>query len=133
MADYNKDSSSSESEGEQQTTAITIKIQEQGTRRKRSKQLQYYYRKTADKTKRKYTPFADQENPCKQLKRYHVVTDTVRAVVPTEHELLQNNSDQDDNDGKDTDDENDNIDPDDELEGVLDYNEEEGSELSIIV
>lgn len=43
------------------------------------------------------------------------------------------NSDQDDNDEKDMDDEVDNIDPDDELEGVLDYNEEEGSELSIIV
>ena len=36
-----------------------------------SKQLQYYYRRTKDKRKRKYTPFIDQENPSRQLKRYH--------------------------------------------------------------
>jgi hypothetical protein len=35
--------------------------------RKTSKQLRYYYRKTAGRAKRTYMPFADQENPSKQL------------------------------------------------------------------
>ena len=39
--------------------------------KKISKQLQYYYRRTKDKQKRKYRSFTDQENPSRQLKRYH--------------------------------------------------------------
>lgn len=36
-----------------------------------SKQIQYYYRRTKDKQRGKYTPFREQENLRRQLKRYH--------------------------------------------------------------
>ncbi|KXJ10072.1 hypothetical protein AC249_AIPGENE24891 [Exaiptasia diaphana] len=37
----------------------------------KEQQLQYYYRKTAGRAKRKYECFDEQENPSRQLKRYH--------------------------------------------------------------
>lgn len=120
MSDYNDSSShegsslSSDSEGEQQTNAGTSNEGELGTRRK-SKQLQYYYRKTAETTKRKYTPFADQENPSKQLKSYHAMKESASEALPTER-----------GDNTDADDENDNTD--DEHEGVFDYFEAESDE-----
>lgn len=43
----------------------------QKEQKKKSKQLQYYYRKTAGRAKRKYECFDEQENPSRQLKRYH--------------------------------------------------------------
>ena len=55
--------------------------------RKTSKQLRYYYRKTAGRTKRTYTPFADQENPSKQLKCYHATKECESATVSAEHDL----------------------------------------------
>ena len=67
MVDY-ESSSSSSGEEELQLLSAQHKVQ---TSQKISKQLQYYYRRTKDKRKRKYTPFTDQENPSRQLKRYH--------------------------------------------------------------
>lgn len=46
-----------------------------GEPKQKSRQLQYYHRKTKGKMKRKYTPFRDQENPSRQLKRYHGVVE----------------------------------------------------------
>ena len=67
MVDY-ESSSSSSGEEELQLLSAQHKVQ---TSQKISKQLQYYYyRRTKDKRKRKYTPFTDQENPSRQLKRY---------------------------------------------------------------
>jgi len=45
----------------------------------KSKQLQYYYRRTKDKQKSKYTSFTVQENPSRQLKRYHATMQTPLA------------------------------------------------------
>lgn len=95
----------SESEGEQETDVGMRTAGELGMKTK-SKQLQYYYRKTADRTKRKYTPFSDQQNPSKQLKSYHAMKES-SSVVPTEHELDQDTSDEvgDENEHMDTDEE----------------------------
>ena len=67
MVDYE---SSSRSSGEEELQLLSAQHKVQ-TSQKISKQLQYYYRRTEDKQKRKYTPFTDQENPSRQLKRYH--------------------------------------------------------------
>jgi len=66
MEDY-ESSSSSSGEEELQLLSAQHKVQ---TSQKISKHLQYYYRRTKDERKRKYTPFTDQENPSRQLKRY---------------------------------------------------------------
>lgn len=66
--DDNENLSSSSSEEELQLLSAQHNVH---TSKKISKQLQYYYRRTKDKRKRKYTSFTDQENPSKQLKRYH--------------------------------------------------------------
>ena len=48
--------------------------------KQKSRQLQYYHRKTGEKMKRKYTPFRDQENPSRQLKRYHGVVEACSTL-----------------------------------------------------
>ena len=48
--------------------------------KQKSRQLQYYHRKTGGKVKRKYTPFRDQENPSRQLKRYHGVAEACSTL-----------------------------------------------------
>ena len=40
-----------------------------------------------------YTPFADQENPSKQLKCYHAMKECESATVSAEHDLSQENND----------------------------------------
>lgn len=45
-----------------------------------SRQLQYYHRKTGARMKRKYTPFRDQENPSRQLKRYHGIVEACSTL-----------------------------------------------------
>ena len=90
MGDCNDSSShgdsslSSDSDAEYQVESG--KTREPQTR-KTSKQLRYYYRKTAGRTKRTYTPFADQENPSKQLKCYHAMKECESATVSAEHDL----------------------------------------------
>ena len=90
MGDCNDSSShgdsslSSDSDAEYQVESG--KTREPQTR-KTSKQLRYYYRKTAGRTKRTYTPFADQENPSKQLKCYHATKECESATVSAEHDL----------------------------------------------
>lgn len=59
--------SSSDSENENPVQAES-KVEEP---KQKSRQLQYYHRKTKGKRKRKCTPFREQENPSRQLKRYH--------------------------------------------------------------
>ena len=84
MGDCNDSSShrdsslSSDSDAEYQVESG--KTREPQTR-KTSKQLRYYYRKTAGRTKRTYTPFADQENPSKQLKCYHAMKECESALL----------------------------------------------------
>ena len=100
MGDCNDSSShgdsslSSESDGEYQIESG--KTREPQTR-KTSKQLRYYYRKTAGKTKRTYTPFADQENPSQQLKCYHAMKECESATVSAEHDLSLESDDTSDN------------------------------------
>lgn len=43
----------------------------QSRTKKPSRQLNYYYRKTSNKGKRKYVPYSEQESPSWHLKRYH--------------------------------------------------------------
>ena len=90
MGDCNDSSShgdsslSSDSDAEYQVESG--KTREPQTR-KTSKQLRYYYRKTVGRTKRTYTPFADQENPSKQLKCYHAMKECESATVSAEHDF----------------------------------------------
>ena len=67
MEDYISLSSSNDEE-ELQLLSTQQKVR---TSQKMSKHLQYFYRRTKDKRKRKYTLFTDQENPSRQLKRYY--------------------------------------------------------------
>ena len=67
MEDYESSSSSS---GEEELQLLSAQ-HEVETSQKISKQLQYYYRRTKDKRKRKYTLLTDQENPSTQLKKHH--------------------------------------------------------------
>ena len=48
--------------------------------KQKSRQLRYYHRKTGGKMKRKYTPFRDQENPSRQLKKYHGVVEAYSTL-----------------------------------------------------
>lgn len=100
MGDCNDSSShgdsslSSDSDGEYQVESG--KTREPQTR-KTSKQLRYYYRKTAGRAKRTYTPFADQENPSKQLKCYHAMRECETAAASAEHDLSLDSDDTSDN------------------------------------
>ena len=67
MEDY-ESSSSSSGEEELQLHSAQHEVE---TSQKISKQLQYYYRRTKDKRKRKYTLLTDQGNPSRQLKKHH--------------------------------------------------------------
>lgn len=68
--------SSSDSENENPVQAKS-KVEEP---KQKSRQLQYYHRKTKGKMKRKYTPFREQENPSRQLKRYHGVVEACNTL-----------------------------------------------------
>ena len=91
MVDY-ESSSSSSGEEELQLLSAQHKVQ---TSQKISKQLQYYYRRTKDKRKRKYTPFTDQENPSRQLKRYHATkaNSSDNSMDPDASETTSDNCD----------------------------------------
>ena len=65
--------------------------------RKASQQLRYHCRETAGRTKRTYTPFADQEKPSKQLKCYHAIKECESTTVSAEHDLSLENNDTGDN------------------------------------
>ncbi|XP_068723344.1 uncharacterized protein [Montipora capricornis] len=71
-------SSSSDSENENPVHGES-KVEET---KQKSRQLQYYHRKTGGKMKRKYTLFRDQENPSRQLKRYHSVVREACSTLP---------------------------------------------------
>ena len=73
-----KTSSSSDSENENPVHGES-KVEET---KQKSRQLQYYHRKTGGKMKRKYTLFRDQENPSRQLKRYHGVVREACSTLP---------------------------------------------------
>lgn len=122
MGDCNDSSShgdsllSSDSDGEYQVESG--KTREHQTK-KTSKQLWYYYRKTAGRAKRSYTPFADQENPSKQLKCYHAMKECETAAVLAERDLSLERDDTSDNTIK-GDDENGKVSVNDENDGVFD-------------
>lgn len=97
---------SSDSDGEYQVESG--KTREHQTK-KTSKQLRYYYRKTAGRAKQLYTPFADQENPSKQLKCYHAMKECETAAVLAERDL-----------SLERDDENSTMSVNDENDGVFD-------------
>ena len=80
---------SSDSDGEYQVGSGKTREPQTG---KTSKQLRYYYRKTAGRAKRKYTPFADQENPSKQLKCYHATKECETTAVSAGHALESDDS-----------------------------------------
>lgn len=121
MGDCNDSSShgdsllSSDSDGEYQVESG--KTREPQTR-KTSKQLRYYYRKTAGRAKRTYMPFADQENPSKQLKCYHAMRECETAAASAEHDLSLDSDDTSDNTKGDN--ENSMVSANDENNGVLD-------------
>ena len=121
MGDCNDSSShgdsslSSDSDGGYQVESG--KTRESQTR-KTSKQFCYYYRKTAGRTERMYTPFADQENPRKQLKCYHAMRECETATASAEHDLSLESDDTSDN--MKGDDENGTVSANDENDGVLD-------------
>ena len=73
-----KTSSSCDSENENPVHGES-KVEET---KQKSRQLQYYHRKTGGKMKRKYTLFRDQENPSRQLKRYHGVVREACSTLP---------------------------------------------------
>ena len=103
-SNHTDSSLSSDTEGEQQSDAGTSTPVEQGMKAK-SKQLWDYYRKTEDRKKRKYTPFADQEKPSKQLRSYHAKKEKTGRVIPNEQEegddiLTTDHMDTDDEYGK---------------------------------
>ena len=90
MGDCNDSSShgdsslSSDSDAEYQVESG--KMREPQTR-KASQPLGYHCRETAGRTKRTYTPIADQEKPSKQLKCYHAMKERERTTVSAEHDL----------------------------------------------
>lgn len=91
MDDYESLSSSS---GEEELHLLSAQHKVQP--KKISKQLQYYYRRTKDKQKRKYRSFTDQENPSRQLKRYHA-TMANSSGVSTYYAACETTSDNCDN------------------------------------
>ena len=100
MGDCNDSSShgdsslSSDSDAEYQVESG--KTREPQTR-KTSQQLRYHCRETAGRTKRTYTPIADQEKPSKQLKCYRAMKECERTTVSAEHDLSLENDDTGDN------------------------------------
>ena len=91
MDDYESLSSSS---GEEELHLLSAQHKVQP--KKISKQLQYYYRRTKDKQKRKYRSFTDQENPSRQLKRYHA-TMANSSGISTDSAACETTSDNCDN------------------------------------
>ena len=91
MDDYESLSSSS---GEEELHLLSAQHKVQP--KKISKQLQYYYRRTKDKQKRKYRSFTDQENPSRQLKRCHA-TMANSSGISTDSAACETTSDNCDN------------------------------------
>lgn len=50
--------------------------------KQKSRQLRYYQRKNEGKMKRKYTPFRDQKNPSRLLKKYHKDVEAACSTLP---------------------------------------------------
>ena len=50
--------------------------------KQKSRQLRYYQRKNEGKMKRKYTPFRDQKNPSRLLKKYHKDVEVACSTLP---------------------------------------------------
>lgn len=73
----------------------------QSQTKKTSRQLNYYYRKTANKEKRKYVPYSEQESPSWHLKRYHTRKNDSEKTPETAAALL-GDAGADDNHGHDT-------------------------------
>ena len=98
---------SSDTEGEQQNDEDASTAGEQGVKAK-SKQLSYYYRTTEDRKKRKYTPFANQEKPSKQLRSYHAKKERTGGVITNKQkgdDILTADIDINEEENIDTDDE----------------------------
>ena len=64
-----------------------------------SRQLNYYYRKTTNKEKRKYVPYSKQENPLWHLKRYHTRKNALEKTLETAADLSNTTCDADADDG----------------------------------
>ena len=60
----------------------------QSRTKKPSRQLNYYYRKTANKEKRKYVPYSEQESPSWHLKRYYAKKRASEKTTETAADLI---------------------------------------------